>query len=57
MTERDENGQFKKLSVNEQMNRWMLNELANKPGQRLARRFFDSEARRKQMEEENNGDD
>jgi hypothetical protein len=53
MTERDENGQFKKLSVNEQMNAWMINEIRNKPGQRLARRFFDSEQRRKQMEAEN----
>jgi hypothetical protein len=53
MAERDENGQFKKLSGNEQMNRMMMDSLANKPGARLMARLINNDARiRREAEHE-----
>ena len=41
--ERDKNGQFKK-STDEQMTGWMVQQIRNKPGKRIARRLFDQDA-------------
>ena len=42
--ERGENGQFKK-STDEKMNEWICRTIQNKPGKRIARRLFDSDAK------------
>jgi hypothetical protein len=41
--ERGEDGKFKK-STDEQMNAWMIQQIRNKPGKRIARRLFDQDA-------------
>lgn len=46
MTERGEDGKF----VVSDMNKMILDSLANKPGARLMRRLIDSDARRRKQE-------
>ena len=52
MTERGENGKFKK-STDEQMTGWMIAQIQNKPGKRIARRLFDSDARARMEAQQN----
>jgi hypothetical protein len=51
MAERDENGQFAKMSTDEKMNAWMLGQVRNSPGRRRMRLLFDNEARLKAQQE------
>jgi hypothetical protein len=54
MTERGENGKFA-ASTDAKMNEWMINQVQNSSGKRLARRLFDADA--KARREAQNGDD